>query len=212
MPHPGGTGGDHAPPNASASLGVPPQTRGGHAGVPHPLLRPAEAAQASKSVVGPGDSFLPRPGGTGGVHAPPTATASLGVPLAEGVEASKSAVGIGGGVLASPPSNHRCPGAYSGPAVAGRQGNSDLRKRPPSEISLDDLVARSAVRSAAMLSSAKLLNDLVSRSASRSAARLMSAKSGGRTHNPHIFPEFILTFSVTTINLPCPSRVFWTAC
>ena len=136
--------------------------------MPRPLLRPAEAAEASKSAAGPGDGLLPHPGSTGGVRAPPDASASLGVP-------------------------QKHPGAYSEPALTGRRGDSDLRKRPPPELSLGDLVARSAARSAARM----LLNDLVSRSASRSAARLMSAKykSKGRPHNPHIFsrvyPDFL---------------------
>ena len=70
----------HCPPHTAASLAVPPQTRGGHAGVPHPLPRPAEAAEASKSAAGLGAGLLPHPRGTGGVHGPPHTAASLGVP------------------------------------------------------------------------------------------------------------------------------------
>ena len=94
---------------------------------------------------------------------------------------------------------------------AGRGGAGEVRPRssfagpPPAatgqpNIGLDDLIARSASRSAARLE----LNDLVARSSSRSAAKLLSAKSGQVAHNPHIFsriyPDFML--DNPELNLP----------
>ena len=68
---PGDTGGAGAPPLQQHPLVTLPKPVVGVWRCP---------AEASTSVTGPGDGFLPRPGGKGGVHAPLTATVSLGVP------------------------------------------------------------------------------------------------------------------------------------
>ena len=67
-------------------------------------------------------------------------------------------------------------------------------------IGLDELIARSASRSAARME----MSDLVARSSSRSAGKLLSARSGELAHNPHIFsriyPDFLL--ENPELNLP----------